>query len=92
MQIGDVPPSMAHTTNFMSVKGGTTDRLLTNFTGVKKANDGLYPTTNADGLTLGGLICPSYYYMALLSEKAGVYHTIAFLVPHSELLPENLER
>lgn len=70
------------------VKGGTTDRLLTNFTGVKKANDGLYPTTNADGLTLGGLICPSYYYMALLSEKAGVYHTIAFLVPHSELLPE----
>ncbi len=26
--------------------------------------------------------------MALLSEKAGVYHTIAFLVPHSELLPE----
>lgn len=45
-------------------------------------------TTNADGLTLGGLICPSYYYMALLSEKAGVYHTIAFLVPHSELLPE----
>ena len=70
------------------VKGGTTDRLLTNFTGVKKANDGLYPTTNADGLTLGGLICPNYYYMALLSEKAGVYHTIAFLVPHSELLPE----
>lgn len=71
------------------VKGGTTDRLLTNFTGVKKANDGLYPTTNAEGLTPGGLICPSYYYMALLSEKAGVYHAIAFFVPHSELLPDN---
>lgn len=69
------------------VKGGTTDRLLTNFTGVQKANDGLYPTTDADGLTPGGLICPSYYYMALLSEKNGEYHAIAFMVPHSELLP-----
>ncbi|WP_243462482.1 DNA/RNA non-specific endonuclease [Bacteroides stercorirosoris] len=74
------------------VKGGTTNRLLTNFTGVKKANDGLYPTTNAAGLTPGGLICPSYYYMALLSEKAGVYHAIAFLVPHSELLPEKPDK
>lgn len=27
--------------------------------------------------------------MALLSEKAGVYHAIAFFVPHSELLPDN---
>ncbi len=71
------------------VKGGTTDRLLTNFTGVQKANDGLYPTTNAAGLTPGGLICPGYYYMALLSEKDGEYHAIAFMVPHSELLPQN---
>lgn len=54
----------------------------------EEANDGLYPTTNADGLTLGGLICPSYYYMALLRARRQGLSYYRFLVPHSELLPE----
>lgn len=41
-----------------------------------------------NGKTIHGLVCPAYYYMALLSEKDGVYHAIGFLVPHSETLPQ----
>ena len=70
-------------------KGGTINKLLTNFTGTIKANDGLYPTTDADGKTVKGLIVPAYYYMAILAEKGDTYHAIGFLVPHSELLPQN---
>lgn len=69
-------------------KGGTINKLLTNFTGTMKANDGLYPTTDADGKTVKGLIVPAYYYMAILAEKGDTYHAIGFLVPHSELLPQ----
>lgn len=70
-------------------KGGTLNKLLTNFTGTIKANDGKYPTTDADGLTPKGLPVPAYYYMALLSVKDGQYHAIGFYVQHSELLPKN---
>ena len=69
-------------------KGGTINKLLTNFTGTLKANDQLYPTTDADGKTVRGLIVPAYYYMAILSEKNGVYKTIGFYVPHAETLPQ----
>lgn len=69
-------------------KGGTLNKLLTNFTGTIKAADGLYPTTDAEGKTKKGLVVPSYYYMAVLAEKDGNYHAIGFLVPHSELLPQ----
>lgn len=70
-------------------KGGTLGKGLANFTGQKKANDSKYPTTDADALTLGGLFCPSYYFMAVLAKKGGDYQAIGFLVPHSELLPSS---
>lgn len=70
------------------VKGGTLNKLLTNFTGTVKGGDGKFPETDADGFTIHKLVCPAYYYMALLSEKDGVYSAIGFLVPHSELLPQ----
>lgn len=69
-------------------KGGAVNKLLTNFTGTLKANDGLYPTTDADGKTVKGLIVPAYYYMAVLSEKDGTYKAIGFYVPHAETLPK----
>lgn len=69
-------------------KGGTLNKLLTDFTGTQKANDGLYPTTDAEGKTVKGLSVPAYYYMAVLAEKDGKYSAIAFYVPHSELLPQ----
>lgn len=68
-------------------KGGTLNKLLTNFTGTIKGGDGKYPTTDADGLTIHGLAVPAYYFMAVLAEKDGEYQAISFLVPHSELLP-----
>ena len=46
------------------------------------------PETDANGRTIHGLVCPAYYYIALLSEKDGVYNAIGFLVPHSETLPQ----
>ncbi len=70
------------------VKGATTDKLLTNFTGSVKGGDGKYPSTDAEGFTIHGLAVPAYYYMAILAEKGDTYHAIAFLVPHSELLPQ----
>lgn len=70
------------------VKGATLNKLLTNFTGTIKGGDSKYPETDADGRTIHGLSCPAYYYMALLSEKDGVYHAIGFLVPHTETLPK----
>lgn len=70
------------------VKGGTLNKLLTNFTGTMKGGDGKYPETDAEGFTIHGLAVPAYYYMAILAEKDDTYHAIAFLVPHSELLPQ----
>lgn len=75
--------------NLYVAKGGTLNKLLTNFTGAVKANDGQYPTADAEGKTKHGLAVPAYYYMALLAEKDGKYHAIAFLVPHSEELPSS---
>ena len=69
-------------------KGATLNKPLANFTGTIKANDGNFPTTNAEGKTVKGLFVPSYYYMAVLAEKDGQYEAIAFLVPHSETLPK----
>lgn len=68
-------------------KGGTLNNLKKNFTGKLKANDGVYPTTDENGKTIKGLACPSYYFMAILSQKGDTYHAIAFLVPHEEGLP-----
>nr|WP_300724717.1 DNA/RNA non-specific endonuclease [uncultured Bacteroides sp.] len=65
-------------------KGGTMNQLLVNYTGTIKGADGKYPTTDANGFTIKGLACPAYYFMAVLSEKGGVFHAIGFLVPHQE--------
>lgn len=75
------------------VKGGTTNKLLYSYVGHNKASDGVVPITNANGYSPRndgkiGLPVPEYYYMALLSVKNGVYHAIAFMVPHSEDLPK----
>lgn len=69
-------------------KGATISKPLANFTGTVKANDGKFPTTDAEGKTVKGLFVPSYYYMAVLAEKDGKYQAIGFLIPHSELLPQ----
>lgn len=75
------------------VKGGTTNKLLYNYQGINKASDGVIPVTDANGYSPRsdgkvGLPVPEYYYMALLSVKNGVYHAIAFMVPHREDLPK----
>lgn len=64
------------------------------YVGHNKASDGVVPTTDSNGYSPRsdgkvGLPVPEYYYMALLSVKNGVYHGIAFLVPHSEDLPKS---
>lgn len=69
-------------------KGGTLNRLLKNFTGTIADPNGIVPATNAGGFTVKGLACPQYYFAAILSEKNGVYHAIAFLVEHKEGLPK----
>lgn len=69
-------------------KGGTLNRLLKNFTGTIADPNGIVPATNAEGFTVKGLACPQYYFAAILSEKNGVYHAIAFLVEHKEGLPK----
>lgn len=70
------------------VKGGTLNDLLKNFTADRPGADGKIPTTDAEGFTLKGLACPAYYFMAVLTERDGNYQAIAFLVPHSEDLPQ----
>lgn len=67
-------------------KGGTLNHLLINFEGKKKGMDGQTPTTDASGLTVKGLPCPAYYFMAVMSVKGGKYSSIAFLMPHSDEL------
>lgn len=70
-------------------KGGTLNNLKKNFKGQHLANDGQFPTTDANGKTIHGLACPSYYFMAVLGQKGDTYHAIAFLVPHEEDLPQS---
>lgn len=67
-------------------KGGTLNKLLINFTSPIKGNDGVTPTTNAQGFTVKGLACPAYYYMAVLAVKDGNYQAIGLLVPHDQNL------
>lgn len=69
-------------------KGGTLNELLTSFTGSKADNNGVYPTTDAQGFTIHGLACPKYYFMAILAEKGNTYHAIGFLAEHCETLPQ----
>lgn len=69
-------------------KGGTINQLLVSFTGLVKAADSLYPTTDENGFTIRGLACPKYYYMAVLSEKGDTYHAIGFWIEHREDLPK----
>ena len=70
-------------------KGGTLNHLLKNYTGRIADPNGIVPTTNEKGFSIKGLACPRYYFAAILSEKNGVYHAIAFLVEHKEGLPKN---
>lgn len=50
-------------------KGGTLNHLLTNFTTAQAGNDGRLPTTDASGLTIHGLACPQYDFMAILATN-----------------------
>lgn len=67
-------------------KGGTLTDLLVNFTGTGNGQDGVLPTTDANGYTKKGLPCPAYYFMAILAEKDGAYSAIGFIMPHSMTL------
>lgn len=71
------------------VKGGTMNSLLVNYKSNKKAQDGQYPTTTAEGKTIKGLACPKYYFMAILAEKNDSYQAIGFFVEHREDLTMN---
>lgn len=66
------------------VKGGALNELLVSDTGQKNGGDNIKPTTDANGFTKGGLACPKYYFMAVLSETDGAYHAIGFRVEHKE--------
>ena len=66
------------------VKGGTANRLLKNFNGKPVYNPAQYPKTDENGFTPKGLGCPQYYFMAVLTEKEGAYHALAFWVEHKE--------
>ena len=73
------------------VKGGTLDQLLVNFTGPKKAPDGTFPKTDANGCTKYGLACPRYYFMAILackgqndSAKEDRYQAMGFWMEHRD--------
>ena len=65
-------------------KGGTLDQLLVNFTGTMNGNDGVLPRTDADGLTIHGLPCPKYYFIAVLGEREGEYHAVGFWMEHRD--------
>lgn len=65
-------------------KGASLNNLITNYTGTQKDANGVYPTTDADGLTLHGLACPRYYFMALLGELNGNYQALGFWIEHRE--------
>lgn len=72
--------------NVYVAKGGTLNNLLKSFTSSKKASDGQFSETDANGLTKHGLACPAYYFMAILAQKGDTYQAIAFLLPHDETL------
>ncbi|MBQ3634878.1 MAG: DNA/RNA non-specific endonuclease [Bacteroidales bacterium] len=67
-------------------KGGSLNKLLVNFKGATKGMDGVYPTTDSKGLTVKGLPCPAYYYMAVMKETEQGYTAMAFLVPHDDTI------
>lgn len=67
-------------------KGGTLDRLLVNYVGSNKGQDNVIPKTDASGLTVKGLPCPAYYFMAVLAQKGDTYRAIGFIAPHSQTL------
>lgn len=62
------------------VKGGTTNQLLHNYVDAT----GKQLTDDKGFTVVGGLACPVYYYMAILSEKDGVYHAIGFIMSHKD--------
>ena len=82
---GQKTASRAYDTLYVA-KGGTLNHLLINFEGKTKGMDGKTPTTDSNGLTVKGLPCPAYYFMAIMSVKSGMYSSIAFLLPHSDQL------
>lgn len=65
-------------------KGGTIDQLLTDFTGTQKGNDGIMPHTDEAGLTIHGLACPRFYFMAILAQKGEQYQALGFWVEHRD--------
>ena len=65
-------------------KGGTLDQLLVNFTGTQNGNDGVLPKTDANGMTIHGLPCPKYYFMAVLAEKGDTFYAIGFWMEHRD--------
>lgn len=67
-------------------KGGTLNKLIKNLQTTKKGNDGIIPTTDANGLTKHGLAVPAYYFVAVLAEKDGTYQALGFLVEHDDNL------
>lgn len=67
-------------------KGGTLSKLLVNYVGSNKGQDGVIPKTDAAGLTVKGLPCPAYYFMAVLAQKGDTYQAIGFIAPHSQTL------
>lgn len=67
-------------------KGGTLDKLLVNYVGINKGQDNVIPKTDAAGLTVKGLPCPAYYFMAVLAQKGDTYQAIGFIAPHSQTL------
>ena len=65
-------------------KGGTIDQLLTDFTGTQEGNDGIMPHTDEAGLTIHGLACPRFYFMAILAQKGEQYQALGFWVEHRD--------
>ena len=71
------------------VKGGTINNLIKNYYAKHKNSDGQWPNTDKNGFTKGGIPCPKYYFIAILSVKDNNYNSIGFWVEHREDLPSN---
>lgn len=80
---GDATQTGKYDTIFVC-KGGDINNRLTNFTSTTKGSDGKYPATDANGMTIKGLACPAFYFMAILAVKDGNYSAVAFYVPHDD--------
>lgn len=80
---GSATQSAKYDTIFVC-KGGDINNLLTNFTSSTPGSDGKYATTDANGMTIKGLACPAFYFMAILAVKDGDYSAVAFYVPHDD--------